>query len=225
MFLMRKFLLMITLLGLGAFPLAHADAAHPVEGKDYQVISPELNTDSGNKIEVAEFFWYRCPHCFHLEPALNAWIKKLPKDVAIRRIPAVLNESWLPLAKAYYTLDLLGKIPALHDDVFNAIHVQNIDLNNPEILFNWAEKQGINRKTFVDTYNSFDVQSKAMRANQLTRDSKINGVPAFVVDGKYSTSVSMTGSEDALFKTLDSLIAKVRKEQSKQSRHAPAKKH
>ena len=225
MSLMRKFLLMITLLGLGAFPLAHADAAHPVEGKDYQVISPELNTDSGNKIEVAEFFWYRCPHCFHLEPALNAWIKKLPKDVAIRRIPAVLNESWLPLAKTYYTLDLLGKIPALHDDVFNAIHVQNIDLNNPEILFNWAEKQGINRKTFVDTYNSFDVQSKAMRANQLTRDSKINGVPAFVVDGKYSTSVSMTGSEDALFKTLDSLIAKVRKEQSKQSRHVPAKKH
>lgn len=225
MSLMRKFLLMLTLLGISAIPLAHADAAHPVEGKDYQVISPELNTDSGNKIEVAEFFWYRCPHCFHLEPALNAWIKKQPKDVAIRRIPAVLNESWLPLAKAYYTLDLLGKIPALHDDVFNAIHVQNIDLNNPEILFNWAEKQGINRKTFVDTYNSFDVQSKAMRANQLTRDSKINGVPAFVVDGKYSTSVSMTGSEDALFKTLDSLIAKVRKAQSKQSRHATAKKH
>ena len=96
---------------------------------------------------MAEFFWYRCPHCFHLEPALNAWIKKLPKDVAIRRIPAVLNESWLPLAKAYYTLDLLGKIPALHDDVFNAIHVDGIDLNNPDILFNWAEKQGINRKT------------------------------------------------------------------------------
>ncbi|MHB1333488.1 MAG: thiol:disulfide interchange protein DsbA/DsbL [Sulfuriferula sp.] len=225
MSLMRKFLLMMTLLGMGVFPLAHADAAHPVEGKDYQVISPELNTDSGDKIEVAEFFWYRCPHCFHLEPALNAWIKKLPKDVAIRRIPAVLNESWLPLAKTYYTLDLLGKIPALHDDVFNAIHVEGIDLNNPEILFNWAAKQGINRKKFVDTYNSFDVQSKAMRANQLTRDSKINGVPAFVVDGKYSTSVSMTGSEDALFKTLDSLIAKVRKEQSKRDRHAPAKKH
>ncbi|GBL46653.1 periplasmic thiol:disulfide interchange protein DsbA [Sulfuriferula multivorans] len=225
MSLMRKFLLMITLLGMGAFPLAHADSAHPVEGKDYQVVSPELNTDSGKKIEVAEFFWYRCPHCFHLEPALNAWIKKLPKDVAIRRIPAVLNESWLPLAKTYYTLELLGKIPALHDDVFNAIHVEGIDLNNPDILFNWAAKQGINRKTFVDTYNSFDVQSKAMRANQLTRDSKINGVPAFIVAGKYSTSVSMTGSEDALFKTLDSLIAKARKEQSKQARHAPAKKH
>jgi len=225
MSLMRKFLLMMTLLGMGVFPLAHADSAHPVEGKDYQVISPELNTDSGNKIEVAEFFWYRCPHCFHLEPALNAWIKKLPKDVAIRRIPAVLNESWLPLSKAYYTLDLLGKIPALHDDVFNAIHVDGIDLNNPDILFNWADKQGINRKTFAATYNSFDVQSKAMRANQLTRDSKINGVPAFVVAGKYSTSESMTGSEDALFKTLDSLIAKARKEQPKQARHVPVKKH
>ena len=222
MYLMRKFVFMLALLGL-VLPAAHAAQFAPVAGKEYQVISPQINTDSGNKIEVAEFFWYRCPHCFQLEPALNAWIKKRPKDVALRRIPAVLNESWLPLAKTYYTLELLGKTQ-LHGEVFNAIHVQGIDLNDKDTLFDWAEKHAINRKTFADTYHSFDVQTKVMRANQITRDSRINGVPAFVVAGKYVTSVSMAGSEDALFKTLDSLIEKARKEGSQQTRHAP-KKH
>lgn len=222
MYLMRKFVFMLALLGL-VLPAAQAAQFAPAAGKDYQVISPRITTDSGNKIEVTEFFWYRCPHCFQLEPALNTWIKKRPKDVAMRRIPAVLNESWLPLAKAYYTLELLGKTQ-LHGEVFNAIHVQGIDLDNKDTLFDWAEKNGINRKTFADTYHSFDVQTKVMRANQLARDARINGVPAFVVAGKYATSVSMAGSEDALFKTLDSLIEKARKERSQQTRHAP-KKH
>lgn len=221
LYLMRKIVFILALLGF-ALPAAQADQNVSATGSKYQVINPRMSTDSGNKIEVAEFFWYRCPHCFQLEPALNAWIKKLPKDVAIRRIPAVLNESWLPLAKAYYTLELLNKTQ-LHDEVFNAIHVQGIDLNNPDTLFDWAEKNGVNRKKFADTYHSFDVQTKVMRANQLTRDSQINGVPAFVVDGKYATSVSMAGSEDALFKTLDRLIEKARKEHAKQARHAPKK--
>lgn len=213
MYLMRKIVFILALMSFG-LPVAQAAQSTLAAGTNFQVINPRMSTDSGDKIEVAEFFWYRCPHCFQLEPALNAWIKKLPKDVSIRRIPAVLNETWLPLAKAYYTLELLGKTQ-LHDKVFDAIHVQGIDLNHPDTLFNWAEKNGINRKKFADTFHSFDIQTKVMRASQLTRDSRINGVPAFVVDGKYSTSVSMAGGEQALFKTLDGLIEKARKERSR----------
>jgi len=194
---------------------AHATAT---EGFEYQVISPEMGTDSGKKIEVAEFFWYRCPHCYHLEPGLNAWLKKAPKDVAMRRIPAVLNDSWAQLAKAYYAMEALGVADKYHDALFNAIHVDALDVSKDAVLFDWAAKVGMNRQAFIAAYQSFGVQSKVLRANQLTRDTKISGVPSFVVDGKYVTSETMTGTEAALFQTLDELIAKARKEHQHKAR-------
>ncbi|MHB1676363.1 MAG: thiol:disulfide interchange protein DsbA/DsbL [Sulfuriferula sp.] len=206
-------LFLITLL-----PFSGAHAALTVN-KDYTILSPEIGTDNPNKIEVAEFFWYRCPHCFNLEPGLNNWLKKAPKDVAMRRIPAVLNASWVPLAKTYYAMRALGVADKYHDDLFNAIHLEGLDTSQEANLFNWAGMVGMNRQAFINAYQSFGVQSKVLRANQLTQDAKINGVPTFVVDGKYVTSESMTGSEDALFSTLDELIAKARKE------HAAAAKH
>lgn len=217
----RAVLMMFALLAAAASPLSRADA--PVAGRDYQVISPALGTESGNRIEVAEFFWYRCPHCFRLEPALNVWIKRQPRDVAMRRIPAVLNESWALLARAYYTMQALGVADKYHNDLFDAIHVQGQDLGREDALFAWAEKTGMNRKAFADAYQSFAVQSMVLRANQLTRDAKISGVPAFVVDGKYVTSVSMTGSEEALFKTLDALIERARQERPKQPKRSSAR--
>jgi protein dithiol oxidoreductase (disulfide-forming) len=208
---MRKVLAVCSMLLTSLLPVtaAHATA---IEGFDYQVLSPEMGTDSGKKIEVAEFFWYRCPHCYHLEPGLNAWLKKQPKDVAIRRIPAVLNDSWAQLAKAYYAMEALGVAEKYHDALFKAIHEDGLDVTKDAILFDWAAKVGMDRKAFIAAYQSFGVQSKVMRANQLTRDSKITGVPTFVVDGTYATSESMTGTEEGLFKTLDDLIVKVRKE-------------
>ncbi|MDR3391208.1 MAG: thiol:disulfide interchange protein DsbA/DsbL [Sulfuriferula sp.] len=208
---MRKVLAVCSMLLTSLLPVtaAHATAT---EGFDYQVLSPEMGTDSGKKIEVAEFFWYRCPHCYHLEPGLNTWLKTLPKDVAIRRIPAVLNDSWAQLAKAYYAMEALGVADKYHDALFKAIHEDGLDVTKDAILFDWAAKVGMDRKAFIAAYQSFGVQSKVMRANQLTRDSKITGVPSFVVDGTYVTSESMTGTEEGLFKTLDDLIVKVRKE-------------
>ena len=216
--LMRNLMLACSLLVVTLFPLSAA-ATVLVAGKDYTVLSPEIGTDSGKKIEVAEFFWYRCPHCFHLEPGLNAWLKKAPKDVAIRRIPAVLSAAWVPLAKTYYAMEALGVVNKYHDQLFNAIHLDGLDVSQESNLFDWAGKVGMNRDAFVDAYQSFGVQSKVMRANQLTRDAQITGVPSFVVDGKYLTSESMTGSEEALFKTLDQLIAKVRQARASAANH------
>ena len=214
----RRLVLIFSLFLLGLCPLGSADAAITAN-KDYTVLSPEIGTDHPDKIEVAEFFWYHCPHCFQLEPALNAWLKKAPRDVAIRRIPAVLNASWVPLAKTYYAMEALGVADKYHDDLFNAIHLEGLDTSQENNLFDWAGRVGMNKQAFINAYQSFGVQSKVLRANQLTRDAGITGVPTFVVDGKYATSESMTGSEAALFSTLDQLIAQVRKERAAAAKH------
>lgn len=190
-------------------------AAEPVmEGHDYELVKPARAVATGNKVEVLEFFWYRCPHCFQLEPALSKWLKTLPKDAQIRRVPAVFRPDWLPGAKLYYTLEQTKLLGRLHEKAFNAYHIENLDLDNPSVLGGWIAKQGGNRKQFEGVYNSFAIQSKATQGAQLATAYGIRGVPAFIVDGKYSTSVSMTGSEARLFEVLDQLIAKARAERS-----------
>ncbi|MGE5319030.1 MAG: thiol:disulfide interchange protein DsbA/DsbL [Hyphomicrobiaceae bacterium] len=185
------------------------------EGHDYARVSLPQPVATGNKIEVLEFFWYRCPHCNQLEPGLNAWLKKLPKDAEIRRIPAVFRNDWMPGAKIYYTLQQMGLLDRLHDKVFDAYHVDNLNLNDPAVLGDWVAKQGVDRKKFESIYNSFSTQSKAMQGARLATTYGIMGVPSFVIDGKYTTSESMTGgSEPRLFEVLDQLIVKARAERS-----------
>jgi protein dithiol oxidoreductase (disulfide-forming) len=186
-------------------------------GKDYLEISPAQPVDvKKGQVEVLEFFWYRCPHCAELEAELNAWIKKQPKDVVVKKVPGILSPNWAPLARAYYALEALGAVEKLHADVFNAIHGQGMDLNPPERFFDWAVTKGMDRKKIADAYNSFAVNTKVMRAQQLTNAYKINGVPAFAVNGKYLTSASLTGGNASLFKALDELIAQERKKKGKQ---------
>ena len=191
-----------------------AFAAEPIfEGHDYTLVNPPRAVATGNKVEVLEFFWYRCPHCFQLEPGLTKWLKTLPKDAQIRRVPAVFRPDWLPAAKLYYTLEQT-KLMRLHEKAFNAYHIENLDLDNPSVLGGWIAKQGGNRKQFEGVYNSFSIQSKATQGAQLATAYGIRGVPAFIVDGKYATSVSQAGSEARLFEVLDQLIAKARLERS-----------
>ena len=190
-----------------------AFAAEPIfEGHDYTLVNPPRAVATGNKVEVLEFFWYRCPHCFQLEPGLTKWLKTLPKDAQIRRVPAVFRPDWLPAAKLYYSLEQMKLLGRLHEKVFDAYHIQNVDLDNPTVLGSWMAKQGVNRKQFESLYTSFAIQSKATQGAQLATAYAIRGVPAFIVDGKYATSVSQAGSEARLFEVLDQLIAKARSE-------------
>jgi len=184
------------------------------EGHDYTRVSNPQPVATGNKVEVLEFFWYRCPHCFQLEPALNTWLKTLPKDAQVRRLPAVFRDDWLPGARLYYTLEQMNLLGKLHDKVFNAYHVENINLNDPAVLGGWIAKQGVDRKKFEGIYNSFSTQSKATQGAQLATAYAITGVPAFIIDGKYATSASMTGGPARLFEVLDQLIVKARAERS-----------
>ena len=193
---------------------AFAAPEEAFEGHDYTRVSVPQPVATGKKIEVLEFFWYRCPHCNQLEPGLDAWLKKLPKDAQIRRVPAVFRDDWMPGAKIYYTLEQLGQLNRLHRKVFDAYHVENVNLNDPAVLGGWIAKQGINRGKFESIYNSFSTQSKAMQGARLASTYGVMGVPAFIVDGKYATSESMTGSEPRLFEVLDQLIVKARAERS-----------
>ena len=195
-----------------------AFAAPPVpgaalqEGDHYQRVQPAQPTESGDKIEVLEIFWYGCPHCFDLEPGLNAWAKKLPSDVALRRMPGVLPEHWVPHAKAFYTLEAMGALPRLHEALFEAIHVEQMRLDDKSSLAQWAGKNGVDAQQFGRIFDSFAVQSKAMRAKRMTQAYGINGVPAIIVDGKYRTSVSMAGGERELFEVVNALIEMSRRQ-------------
>lgn len=204
-----KYLLLSCLLAFAGGALAAA----PILDKDYRLVSPPQPTETGNKIEVIEFLYYGCSHCFDAEPYLKQWMSRMPKDVAFRRIPAVFRDEWVPLTKTFYTLEALGELNRLHSDVFEAIHLKHINLNNEQMLLDWMEQHGVNRKKFADAYNSFSINNRAEYAKKLTQAYGIAGTPAFVVDGKYLTAPAFMGSTDphgSVIKVLDELIDKAR---------------
>ncbi|PXW89652.1 thiol:disulfide interchange protein DsbA [Nitrosomonas sp. Nm84] len=183
-----------------------------VEGKDYTVLTNPQPTQDANKIEVLEFFWYGCPHCYSLHPHLKTWLLNIPGDVSFRYVPAILRPNWVAAAKIYYAIEAMGIADVLHDKAYDAIHRDKIDLNNESVLFDWIEKQGIDRKKFETTYKSFGIQNQVARSTQMTRQYQLNGVPALVVNGKYLTSGRMGGTPQDTIKTLELLIEKARKE-------------
>ncbi|MBS0497645.1 MAG: thiol:disulfide interchange protein DsbA/DsbL [Gammaproteobacteria bacterium] len=186
--------------------------AEIVEGKDYTVLAKPQPAESSGKIEVLEFFWYGCPHCYSLHPHLKNWLANIPGDVSFQYVPAILRPNWVSAAKIFYAIEALGITGSLHDKVYDAIHRDKIDLNNESVLFDWIEKQGIDRKKFENTYQSFAVQNQVSRSTQMSRQYQLTGVPALVINGKYLTSGRMGSTPQDTIKTLDALLEKVRKE-------------
>lgn len=188
---MSLFSRFIVIAGLTMSLTGGAFSAPLVAGKDYRLLNPPQATESGKKVEVIEFFSYACIHCYNLEPSLDAWIKRKPADVEFKRVPAVFRDSWIPLAKAYYTIEAMGLFDKLHPQIYAAIHNQNARLDDTKVLFDWVAKQGVDRKKFMDTFNSFSIQSRTQRAVNMTRSYGIDGTPALVVDGKYQPTPSV----------------------------------
>jgi thiol:disulfide interchange protein DsbA len=182
----------------------------PEEGMDYFVLNPPQATESPGKIEVTEFFWYRCPHCYALEPQLASWLKQLPKDAQFKRVPAVFNDDWAVDARIFYTLEALGQEERLHKALFDAIHQQGGVRLKGEAYAKWAAewlaKQGVDAKKYDEAFRSFSVSSKVRRASQLTAAYKFDGVPAIAVQGRYIVNASST-----MLSVTDYLIAQSRK--------------
>jgi len=184
-------------------------------------LTPPLPTDSKGKIEVVEFFWYECPHCYQLEPSLEAWIKKLPKDVEFRRVPAMFNERWVISARVYYALEAMGLLDKLHRPLMDAIHKDRLRITDERQLTEWLQGKGVDVAKFSATLKSFAVEGRLKRAQSLVQGSRIDGVPALMVNGQYV--VPAGGSEERMLAIADSLIDRSRK-QLAATTAAPAKK-
>jgi thiol:disulfide interchange protein DsbA len=213
MFIERRRLL-VAVAALPAVGLAQT-ARPPQENKDFRTVTPPQPGESGSKVEVLEFFQYSCPHCMSYDPVLQGWRKTLPADVEYRRIPISWDEKSVPHVRIYYTLEALGKTNELHSKVFDAIQSKRMPLLKPDEIADFMATQGIDRKQWLDAYNSFSVGARANRAGQVWRAYKIDGTPSMAVDGKYVTAPSMVGSREGSLAVLDSLIQRARAERKK----------
>jgi thiol:disulfide interchange protein DsbA len=215
---MRKTLILgLTL----AFMAGGAAALELKEGQHYTAYNPPRATESKDRIEVTEFFWYGCSHCFNLEPLLHKWLKKLPKDVTFRRVPAVFPGkdgrpgNWASGAALYYTLETMGLLDKHHAEIFDAVHIDRTNLLDEKTMIEWLGKRGVDTKKFADTYSSFAVQSKVQRAMQVSVAHGLDGVPALIVDGRYRPASGAAGSFEDIFVVVDGLIEKARKDRAK----------
>lgn len=199
-------------LGLLTAPmLALAANDHSAEGP-YSKLPQPLPTEAAGKIEVIEFFWYGCPHCAKVEPELEAWAKKLPPDVVLRREHIVWDgrPETLTHARIYATLRGLDGVEAHQRAVFEAVHKERLDLRNEKALLDWAARRNIDRARFESMYKSFGIQSQVARSKGLTATYRIEGVPTFIVNGKYATEPHRAGGERQVFEVIDGLVAQER---------------
>jgi protein dithiol oxidoreductase (disulfide-forming) len=182
------------------------------EGFDYRVLPIAQPIDAKGKVEVIEFFWYGCPHCYEFEPELKGWIKRQNKDVVFKKVPIAFREELMPHSQLFYALEALGKGDTLNDKVMFAMHRENKRLLNENEIADWVAAQGVDRNAFLAAYRSFAVLSKARAANQLGNAYRIDGVPTVAVQGKYITSPSIAGSRAKAVNVMDFLVNKVRKD-------------
>ena len=195
---------------------ALAAGAEPQAGFEYKQTPQPIPTENAAKVEVTELFWYGCPHCHQLEPQLAAWVKKLPADVEFRRVPAIPRPDWVPGAKAYYAMEILGVLDKLHAPFFEAINKQkSVKPGDETGIIDWITKQsGLDRKKVEDAFKSFSVNTKLKRSSQLFAASGATGVPALLIDGKYLTSSTMAGGNAEALQVADYLIERARAEKS-----------
>ena len=207
------------LAGLAALAIAAAGraAAQEVRARqniEYRLISTQP-VETGERIEVIDFFWYGCPYCNELQPAFEEWLKRKPDDVTVRRVPAILRDSWAPHARIYYTLELLSEVDRLHLKVYEGYHVEQLHMSKPEVMEQWAARNGIERRRWIDAYFSPEVDARIARAFQATKRYDVQGTPSVVVDGRYLTSSSMTPTVRGVISVLEDLVRLARQNRSK----------
>ena len=191
------------------------------EGVNYTRIVPAQPTDvPAGQVEVLEFFWYACPHCYALEPLVDAWKKTKPAYISFSPVPVTWSEGHRALARLFYTLESLGKLDQLHDEVFKEIQVNgdplvaqdpNNQAETERMQTAFAVKEGISADAFKKAYDSLGVQTRLERADELVQRYRIDGVPTFVVNGKYIADVRSAGGPERLMSLVGDLAAQEHK--------------
>ncbi|WP_092484184.1 thiol:disulfide interchange protein DsbA/DsbL [Candidatus Ichthyocystis hellenicum] len=199
---LRKKLLGILYIFIAVFPLLS-------RAEVYSLVPRPMHTDPG-VVTVQEFFWYSCPHCYSIDPEFEKWTHSLPKDVKVEIIPAVANIYWRKMATLYYTLQDLGQLSKLHKKIFEAQHLSHVNLYDPDILKKFLTENKISWEKYQKVANSFGVTVRVKRSEDLVKNYGIEGVPAFVINGRYRVSVETAGSEKELLKAVSKTIAVAR---------------
>ncbi len=202
----RKSLFLLVAFWLPACSQATPEAY--IEGTHYLPTAQIMPTSEADKVEVVEMFSYACPHCFHLEPAIDKWLETLSDDANFVRMPAIFRDSWLTLAEIFYASEVLEVQEKLHPLVFEALHIEKRQFKNADAYLDFVAEQGIDRDEFEKAMKSFSVQGQVKKALVFSRTSGITGVPAMIVNGKYIVSATTAGSEAEMFKVVDFLVAK-----------------
>lgn len=199
------------LYGTAAQAQAQAQPKKPEPGTDYLVLDKRAPVEAAaGKIEVVEFFWYNCPHCNAFEPTLDAWVKNVPKDVSVRRVPVGFRDDFVPQQRLYYALEAMGLLEKLHVKVFTAIHGEKLVLNKSEAIADWVVKQGVDKAKFLEQYNSFSVSTKSTKATQLQNTYKVEGVPALGIAGRFYTDGTLGKNMERCLLITDFLVSVVR---------------
>ncbi len=176
------------------------------EQAGYETLSPAQPTQNPDKIEVIEFFWYGCPHCYSFEPLLEKWVKNLPENVEFIRQPVAFNDLWKKHAKAYYTAEALGVVDKVHADFFDAVQNKKEKLETEEELAKFFKAHGVNETQFHEAYNSFVVDAKMRQSPVIANRYGITGVPAIIINGKYKTNGTLAGSHEKMIEVMNNLI-------------------
>ena len=194
--------------------LAVAPALALAQQFSWNDLKPPQQVEADGKIEVLEFFWYGCIHCYNLEPVIEKWEKNRPADVRFRRVPAVFDSGGRTQRDAsyYYAFEALGVLDKLHRPFFEAIHRDRLRLDNADAMNEWLQRNGVDPKKFAETIKSFGVQSKLRRAQQMTVGYRIEGTPTMAVQGRYTVAAENARTPEGMFKTVDHLVETVRKQ-------------
>ena len=214
---MKKFFVSLAVLFSTSFSSSAVLAEAPKAGEDFDVVTQAIATDNPAKIEVMEIFWYGCIHCYQMDPLLNAWVKRQPADVVFKRVPALPNASWAPMAKTFYAMETLGLSEKLHTALFDAINKQKtLNPTNEKAAIEWVTKaSGLDKAKVEQAFKSFTINTNLNRAAQIFRSSGATGVPSLVIDGKYITSSTMAGGNEQALRVTDYIVGNVRADKAK----------
>ena len=205
---MKKITALTSVIALALFVFfANTSQAEFVAGKNYLVLDKPVETETGDQIEVRELFWYFCPHCFSVHPKLEEWSKTMDSSAQLVLQPAVFP-GWEFGSTFYYVLEELGELERLHSSLYNAIHVQKLNLKTQQDFVTWLSLNGVDEDKANKVFKSFPVKVAVNKAKANTYKYRITGVPVFIVNGKYTVNATSAGSEEKIFEVIDYLIQK-----------------
>jgi protein dithiol oxidoreductase (disulfide-forming) len=199
------------LVGAGLPALARAQRFVPVEGRDYAALPKPIAVPANGKIEVIEFFWYACPHCFAFEPMLETWLARLPADLRFRRMPVGFDALKEIHQRIFYTWEALGLVEQMHMKTFERFHVHKRPINSQNDMVDFAQENKLDVHKVVAAWNSFSVQTKCGEARRLEDDYGIERMPEMAIAGRFVAIAQPEAGPASVLATTDWLVDKVRR--------------